>query len=74
MYLGISDFYGILCYSSLLGGPSTTVFAETIAGFFHYAGDEWPTGAAFAVIMFLTALIITFLFYRLMKVLRKGDT
>ena len=58
----------------LLGGPSTTVFAETIAGFFHYAGDEWPTGAAFAVIMFLTALIITFLFYRLMKVLRKGDT
>ena len=35
----------------LLGGPSTTVFAETIAGFFHVAGDQWPTGAAFAVIM-----------------------
>ena len=58
----------------LLGGPSTTVFAETIAGFFHYAGDEWPTGAAFAVIMFGAALLITGLFQKLMKILRKGDT
>jgi spermidine/putrescine transport system permease protein len=58
----------------LLGGPSTTVFAETIAGFFHVAGDAWPTGAAFAVIMFLVALLITGVFQRLMKSLRKGDS
>ena len=58
----------------LLGGPSTTVFAETIAGFFHVAGDEWPTGAAFATIMFLAALIISGLFQRLMYMARKGDT
>jgi spermidine/putrescine transport system permease protein len=58
----------------LLGGPSTTVFAETIAGFFHVAGDQWPTGAAFAVIMFLVALLITGVFQRLMKSLRKGDS
>ncbi|EPX76653.1 ABC transporter permease [Salipiger mucosus] len=58
----------------LLGGPSTTVFAETIAGFFHVAGDEWPTGAAFAVIMFLAALGISAAFQRLMSALRKGDT
>lgn len=58
----------------LLGGPSTTVFAETIAGFFHVAGDEWPTGAAFATIMFLAALLITAVFQRLMYMLRKGDT
>ncbi len=58
----------------LLGGPSTTVFAETIAGFFHVAGDQWPTGAAFAVIMFLAALLITAAFQRLMNALRKGDT
>ena len=58
----------------LLGGPSTTVFAETIAGFFHVAGDEWPTGAAFAVIMFIVALLITGVFQRLMKSLRKGDS
>ena len=58
----------------LLGGPSTTVFAETIAGFFRVAGDEWPTGAAFAVIMFMVALLITGIFQRLMKSLRKGDS
>ncbi|MDH5528542.1 MAG: ABC transporter permease, partial [Paracoccaceae bacterium] len=58
----------------LLGGPSTTVFAETIAGFFHVAGDQWPTGAAFATIMFLAALLITGAFQKLMKALRKGDT
>ena len=57
----------------LLGGPSTTVFAETIAGFFHVAGDEWPTGAAFATIMFLTALALTGVFQKLMNSLRKGD-
>ncbi|MDJ0631289.1 MAG: ABC transporter permease [Rhodobacter sp.] len=58
----------------LLGGPSTTVFAETIAGFFHVAGDEWPTGAAFATIMFVAALLLTGIFQKLMNALRKGDT
>ena len=57
----------------LLGGPSTTVFAETIARFFHVAGDEWPTGAAFATIMFLAALLITTAFQKFMKTLRKGE-
>ncbi len=58
----------------LLGGPSTTVFAETIAGFFHVAGDEWPTGAAFATIMFAAALVLTGAFQKFMNTLRKGDT
>jgi spermidine/putrescine transport system permease protein len=58
----------------LLGGPSTTVFAETIAGFFHVAGDEWPTGAAFATIMFVAAIFLTGAFQKLMNSLRKGDT
>ena len=58
----------------LLGGPSTTVFAETIAGFFHVAGDQWPTGAAFATIMFVAALLLTGVFQKLMYSLRKGDT
>ena len=57
----------------LLGGPSTTVFAETIAGFFHVAGDQWPTGAAFATIMFAAALLITAAFQKIMSALRKGD-
>ncbi|MGF1528231.1 MAG: ABC transporter permease [Candidatus Competibacterales bacterium] len=50
----------------LLGGPSTTVFAETVAGFFAVAGDRWPTGAAFATIMLLTALALTAVFLKLM--------
>lgn len=56
----------------LLGGPSTTVFAETIAGFFHVAGDEWPTGAAFATIMFIAALTLTVNFRKLIDSLRRG--
>ncbi|MBU2961545.1 ABC transporter permease [Citreicella sp. C3M06] len=58
----------------LLGGPSTTVFAETIGGFFHVAGDQWPTGAAFAIIMFVAALLLTASFQKIMTLLRKGDT
>ncbi|MEM8947887.1 MAG: ABC transporter permease [Pseudomonadota bacterium] len=50
----------------LLGGPSTTVFAETIAGFFHVAGDEWPVGAAFASIMLIATLSLTGIFLKIM--------
>jgi spermidine/putrescine transport system permease protein len=50
----------------LLGGPSTTVFAETIAGFFHVAGDEWPVGAAFASIMLIATLSLTGIFLKFM--------
>jgi spermidine/putrescine transport system permease protein len=54
----------------LLGGPSTTVFAETITGFFHVAGDDWPIGAAFATIMLIAALATAGLFLKVMG--RKG--
>lgn len=56
----------------LLGGPSTTVFAETIAGFFHVAGDEWPSGAAFACLMLLTSLAIAGGFTKLIGMISKG--
>lgn len=66
---------GIYAVPVLLGGPSTTLFAETIAGFFHVAGDRWPTGAAFACILFLASLIITGLFMRFMNQLsRRSQT
>jgi len=48
----------------LLGGPDTTLFAETIGNFFSVAGDRWPLGAAFAVIMLTTALAAVGLFLR----------
>ncbi|XWN34053.1 MAG: ABC transporter permease [Devosia sp.] len=50
----------------LLGGPSTTLFSETIAGFFHVAGDKWPVGSAFATIMLVTALAIAGIFLKVM--------
>ncbi len=49
----------------LLGGPGTTLFAETIGNFFHVAGDRWPVGAAFAIIMFGASLLLVGLFLRL---------
>ena len=55
----------------LLGGPDTTLFAETIGGFFHVAGDEWPIGAAFSSIMLISTLALTGLFLRLMG--RRGS-
>jgi spermidine/putrescine transport system permease protein len=50
----------------LLGGPGTTLFAETIGNFFHVAGDRWPVGAAFSLIMLTSSLVLVLLFYRLL--------
>ncbi|MCR9089155.1 MAG: ABC transporter permease [Rhodobacteraceae bacterium] len=71
VFLISTGYYGT---PVLLGGPNSTVFAQTIAGFFHVAGDKWPTGAAFAVIMFVAALLLTGIFSRFISALRKGDS
>ena len=71
VFLISTGYYGT---PVLLGGPNSTVFAEIIAGFFHNAGDEWPTGAAFAMIMFVAALAVAGGLNRLFNALRKGDT
>lgn len=63
---------GLYATPILLGGPSTTLFSETIAGFFHVAGDTWPTGAAFSSIMLLTALILSGTFMKLLGSLTRG--
>lgn len=57
---------GMYATPVLLGGPSTTLFSEVIAGFFHVAGDQWPVGAAFSCIMLLTALALSAGFNKLM--------
>ena len=49
----------------LLGGPTTVLFPETISSFFHGASDKWPVGAAFAMIMLMTALATAGIFMRL---------
>lgn len=56
---------GVFATPMLLGGPTTVLFPETISGFFHGASDKWPVGAAFALIMLVTALISAAIFMRL---------
>ncbi|WP_246160192.1 ABC transporter permease [Aureimonas fodinaquatilis] len=56
---------GIYATPVLLGGSRTTMFAETIAGFFMYAGDTWPIGAAFSGIMLVGAMVVCGIFMRL---------
>jgi spermidine/putrescine transport system permease protein len=56
---------GVFATPMLLGGPNTVMFPETISGFFHGASDKWPVGAAFALIMLVTALIAAGIFMRL---------
>lgn len=50
----------------ILGGPSSTMFAESIANTFHVAADRWPIGAAFSSIMLITTLTIAAVFLKIM--------
>lgn len=60
---------GMYATPVLLGGPGTTLFSQTIAGFFHVAGDTWPEGAAFSTIMLVTALVAAAGFNRIIAAL-----
>lgn len=56
---------GVFATPMLLGGPTNVMFPETISGFFHGASDRWPVGAAFALIMLVSALTTAGIFMRL---------
>ena len=56
---------GVFATPMLLGGPTTVLFPETISGFFHGASDRWPVGAAFAMIMLVSALTAAGIFMRI---------
>jgi spermidine/putrescine transport system permease protein len=56
---------GVFATPILLGGPTTELFPETISSFFHGASDKWPVGAAFSIIMLVSALTTAGLFMRL---------
>nr|BAT28623.1 probable spermidine putrescine ABC transporter permease protein [Aureimonas frigidaquae] len=53
---------GVFATPILLGGPSTGLFPETIASFFHGASDRWPVGAAMSVVMLVLSLGIAGMF------------
>jgi len=50
----------------MLGGPSSTMFSETIAGHFNVAADRWPVGAAFSSIMLITTIFVAATFLKIM--------
>jgi spermidine/putrescine transport system permease protein len=56
---------GVFAAPMLLGGPGTVMFPQTIGSFFHGASDKWPIGAAFAMIMFVAALITVGIFMKI---------
>lgn len=56
---------GVFASPLLLGGPGTVIFPEIISAFFHGASDKWPVGAAFSMIMLVTALVIAGMFMRI---------
>ncbi len=47
---------GLYAMPQLLGGPGDTLFAATIGQVFGRAGDSWPLGSAFSIILILAAL------------------
>jgi spermidine/putrescine transport system permease protein len=55
---------GVFSAPILLGGPGTGLFPETISALFHGSSDRWPAGAAFAMVMLVTALTTAGLFMR----------
>ncbi len=47
---------GLYAMPQLLGGPRNTLFAATIGQIFSKAGDSWPQGSAFSLILIGAAL------------------
>ncbi|MGE0008421.1 MAG: ABC transporter permease [Parvibaculaceae bacterium] len=56
---------GVFATPMLLGGPTNVMFPETISSFFHGASDRWPVGAAFSLLMLVSALTTAGIFMRL---------
>lgn len=53
---------GLYAMPQLLGGPGNTLFAATIGQIFSRAGDSWPQGSAFSIILIGAALACVGLF------------
>ena len=63
---------GLYAMPQLLGGPNNTLFASTIGQIFAKAGDSWPLGSAFSIILTGTALAYVGLFIALFQRKRRG--
>lgn len=56
---------GLYAMPQLLGGPGDTMFAATIGQVFGRAGDSWPLGSAFSLLLIGAALAYVGLFVAL---------
>lgn len=62
---------GLYAMPQLLGGPGNTLFAATIGQIFSRAGDSWPQGSAFSLILIVAALVYVGLFTALFQSRRR---
>ncbi len=62
---------GALAAPQILGGPSSLWFTQIIYQWFNQGGN-WPRGAAFAIVLLVTCVIIVLSMMRIFKV-RMGD-
>ena len=62
---------GALAAPQILGGPSSLWFTQIIYQWFNQGGN-WPRGAAFAIVLLVTCVIIVLSMMRLFKV-KMGD-
>jgi spermidine/putrescine transport system permease protein len=58
---------GLYAMPQLLGGPRDTMFAATIGQVFGRAGDSWPLGSSFSMILIAAALAYVGLFVALFR-------
>ena len=64
---------GVFAAPALLGGPSTTLFATTIADLFGASSGRWPTGAAFGFILLITGTACAIALAALIPGLRRAQ-
>ena len=58
---------GLYAMPLLLGGPSNTLFASIVGQVFSRAGDSWPLGSAFSVILVVASLAAVAVFMALFQ-------
>lgn len=58
---------GLYAMPLLLGGPSNTLFATIIGQIFGRAGDSWPLGSAFSIILIIAALAYVGIFMTIVQ-------
>lgn len=58
---------GLYALPLLLGGPSNTLFAAIVGQVFSRAGDSWPLGSAFSVILVGASLAVVAIFMALFQ-------